>query len=247
MSFPKLNAPVFHEPITDKMGKIQLILGPMFSGKTTELIRRIRRYEYANYRCMIVRYEKDVRYDDDQLSTHNREKIKAISAVALTTLIPMTSEIDVIAIDEGQFFPDIVSFAETMANSRKIILVAALDGTFERKGFTNILNLIPLAESVEKINAVCMSCFRDAAFTKRIGQEKEVELIGGSEKYMSVCRECHKLEAPVKRSPFKKLEPAFEHNGTTTASSVNEKKRKLFEGDENSKQGETKSLKQTQV
>ncbi|KAL1453078.1 hypothetical protein WDU94_007253 [Cyamophila willieti] len=244
INIPKLNVQVFHEPITDKRGKIQLILGPMFSGKTTELIRRVRRYEYANYRCMIVRYEKDVRYDDEQLSTHDRQKIKAISAVELTPLVPTTSDIDVIAIDEGQFFPDIVSFAEAMANSRKIVLISALDGTFERKGFANILNLIPLAESVEKINAVCMSCFRDAAFTKRIGQEKEVELIGGSEKYMSVCRECHKMEAPVKRSPFKTVTPAFEHNG------VNEKKRKLFNGDENEevkKQGESKSLKQTEV
>lgn len=71
-------------------------------------------------------------------------------------------------------FPDIVKFAEDMANARKIVVVAALDGTFQRTGFGDILALVPLAESVEKLTAVCMSCFRDAAFTKRLGRETEV-------------------------------------------------------------------------
>ncbi|XP_025783339.1 thymidine kinase, cytosolic [Puma concolor] len=88
-------------------------------------------------------------------------------------------------------FPDIVEFSETMANAGKTVIVAALDGTFQRKAFGTILNLVPLAESVVKLTAVCMECFREAAYTKRLGAEKEVEVIGGADKYHSVCRLCY--------------------------------------------------------
>ncbi|XP_070937830.1 thymidine kinase, cytosolic isoform X1 [Macaca nemestrina] len=88
-------------------------------------------------------------------------------------------------------FPDIVEFCEAMANAGKTVIVAALDGTFQRKPFGTILNLVPLAESVVKLTAVCMECFREAAYTKRLGTEKEVEVIGGADKYHSVCRLCY--------------------------------------------------------
>nr|XP_044600417.1 thymidine kinase, cytosolic isoform X4 [Equus asinus] len=88
-------------------------------------------------------------------------------------------------------FPDIVEFSEAMANAGKTVIVAALDGTFQRKAFGAILNLVPLAESVVKLTAVCMECFREAAYTKRLGTEKEVEVIGGADKYHSVCRLCY--------------------------------------------------------
>lgn len=78
-----------------------------------------------------------------------------------------------------------------MANAGKTVIVAALDGTFQRKAFGVILNLVPLAESVVKLNAVCMGCFREAAYTKRLGTEKEVEVIGGADKYHAVCRLCY--------------------------------------------------------
>ncbi|KAG8268899.1 Thymidine kinase, cytosolic [Homalodisca vitripennis] len=175
----------------------------MFSGKTTELIRRLKRYRFANYRCMIIRYANDLRYSCTDVSTHDRQKLPATSATQLSPLEPEMDEIDVIGIDEGQFFPDTVDFCERMANSGKIVVVAALDGTYQRQGFGNILNLVPLAENVIKLTAVCMSCFNEASFTKRLGAEKEVEIIGGEEKYMAVCRECFQLESPVKRSPFK--------------------------------------------
>ncbi|KAM8786416.1 thymidine kinase, cytosolic [Rhynchonycteris naso] len=78
-----------------------------------------------------------------------------------------------------------------MANAGKTVIVAALDGTFQRKAFGTILNLVPLAESVVKLTAVCMECFREAAYTKRLGMEKEVEVIGGADKYHAVCRLCY--------------------------------------------------------
>nr|XP_048307830.1 thymidine kinase, cytosolic isoform X5 [Myodes glareolus] len=143
-------------------GQIQVILGPMFSGK--------------------------------------RNTMDALPACLLRDVAQEALGVAVIGIDEGQFFPDIVEFCEWMANAGKTVIVAALDGTFQRKAFGNILNLVPLAESVVKLTAVCMECFREAAYTKRLGMEKEVEVIGGADKYHSVCRLCYFKKSPVKPS-----------------------------------------------
>ena len=103
----------------------------------------------------------------------------------------------VIGIDEGQFFLDVVEFADRVANMRKVVLVAGLDGTFERKNFNRILELIPMAEIINKLKAVCMSCGEDAAFTKRLASDdKRIEVIGGADKYMAVCRMCYNADYP---------------------------------------------------
>lgn len=182
-------------------GEIQVIFGPMFSGKSTELIRRVKRYQIAKYRCLLVRYAKDVRYSTTAVATHDRQQLPAVSAEVLSSLNNAADGVNVIGIDEGQFFPDCVEFAERMANAGKIVIVAALDGTFQRVGFGDILRLIPLAESVVKLKAVCMACFSDASFTKRTTLEKELELIGGEDKYMAVCRSCHR--SPSTLTPSK--------------------------------------------
>ncbi|XP_074081149.1 thymidine kinase, cytosolic isoform X1 [Macrotis lagotis] len=171
-------------------GQIQVILGPMFSGKSTELMRRVRRFQIAQYKCLVIKYAKDTRYGKS-FSTHDRNTMEALPACLLRDVAQDALAVTVIGIDEGQFFPDIVEFSETMANAGKTVIVAALDGTFQRKAFGNILNLVPLAESVVKLTAVCMECFREAAYTKRLGVEKEVEVIGGADKYHSVCRICY--------------------------------------------------------
>lgn len=183
-------------------GEIQVIFGPMFSGKTTELIRRLKRYQIAKYRCLIVRYAKDVRYSTTGLATHDKQELPAVAAERLSSLRGATADVNVIGIDEGQFFPDCVEFAEEMANDGRIVIVAALDGTFQRVGFGNILQLIPMAESVVKLKAVCMACFSDASFTKRTSKEKELEIIGGEDKYMAVCRRCHLSTVTLTPSKF---------------------------------------------
>lgn len=88
-------------------------------------------------------------------------------------------EYDVVAIDEGQFYPDIVEFCEDLANLGVIVMVAALDGTFQRKPFGNIINLLPVAEKVTKLTAVCVYCSNEASFTQRVIESEEIELIGG--------------------------------------------------------------------
>lgn len=172
-------------------GHIQLIVGPMFSGKTTELIRRMRRYDVSNHRCLLIKYANDDRYDKENVSTHDQAKMTASVCLRLADVESQAQNFDVIGVDEGQFFPDVVTFAENMASQGKVVIVAALDGTYQREGFPNILKLLPLSESIIKLMAVCMVCYREAAFTKRIGSETEVEIIGGADKYKAVCRKCY--------------------------------------------------------
>ncbi|XP_031441916.1 thymidine kinase, cytosolic [Clupea harengus] len=174
-----------------KRGQIQVIFGPMFSGKSTELMRRVRRFQVAQYKCLVIKYAKDTRYSDQGVATHDKYTMEAVPANCLEDVRSLALQACVIGIDEGQFFPDTVAFCEEMANNGKIVIVSALDGTFQRKAFGNILNLVPLAESVVKLNAVCMQCFKEAAYTKRLGAEKEVEVIGGADMYHAVCRSCY--------------------------------------------------------
>lgn len=204
MDFPK----VFPNSPRKARGQIQVIFGPMFSGKSTELMRRVRRFQVAQYNCLVVKYAKDTRYSESGMATHDKSTMEAVSANCLADVRPLALKACVIGIDEGQFFPDTVPFAEEMANLGKIIIVAALDGTFQRKAFGNILNLVPLAESVVKLHAVCMQCYKEAAYTKRIGTEKEVEVIGGADKYQAVCRKCYGgLVDKENNAPFREETP----------------------------------------
>ncbi|XP_072167867.1 thymidine kinase, cytosolic-like [Diadema setosum] len=211
------------KPNSRKQGQIQVIFGPMFSGKTTELIRRMKRYQIANYDCLLIKYDKDTRYDKHGVATHDNQVCKATAASCLSDIYELAEEAEVIGIDEGQFFPDCVKFCERMANVGKVIIVAALDGTFQRKGFGDILNLVPLAESVIKLNAVCMRCYNEASYTKRLGYETELEVIGGADKYMAVCRLCHQL------SPSKFQDNSVQTPVTIEASQkCNKQGRRLF-------------------
>jgi thymidine kinase len=181
-------------------GRIELIIGPMFSGKTSELIRRIHRCHFAEQKFICIKYMSDKRYSESLISTHptkiNELKNSQVKAIPTTNLFDVTNldKYDVIGIDEGQFFSDIVEFAEKMADSGKRVIISALDGTFERKPFGKINELIPKCDTVDKLQAICMTkgCRNDAPFTKRIIDSDEVNIIGGSDIYMSVCRKCYK-------------------------------------------------------
>ena len=174
------------EPYDPDRGQIQIIFGPIFSGKTTELIHRLKLYQITKYKCLIVEYANDVWYNAKDIVSHDRQSLAAVSANKIAELKTKSLDYEVIGIDEGQFFSDIVKYCKEMANLGKIVISAALDGTYQRVGFGSILNLVPLAENV-KLSAVCMICFKDTAYTKRIGPEKELEVISGADKYMAVC------------------------------------------------------------
>ena len=184
--------------IEDGEGYIGLILGPMFAGKTSELLRNHRRFNFANLKCLLLKSDIDNRYSDTQVQTHDNVVEIAMSTKLLKDV--QMDAYDVILIDEGQFFADIAECAEEWANDGKIVIIAALDSDFQRKPFGNIHNLLCKAEYVVKLSAVCIKCKKSAHFTARIpstnklfnsdGTEQQLQ-VGGREAYIPVCRLCH--------------------------------------------------------
>ena len=180
------------------MAKVEIIIGPMFSGKSTELIRRCHRYECINKNVLIINSKLDTRCDDNNVKTHSNQLHKAIKTDKLLSLDSALFEnIDTIGIDEAQFFPDLPEFIFRMENRDITIIIAGLDGDFRRKPFGKILECIPLAESVTKLTAMC-SISKDGtpgSFTKRIGNYNSIVDIGADDKYHTVCRK-HYLATP---------------------------------------------------
>ena len=173
-------------------GRIEVIVGPMFAGKTTELLRRIDRAELARRRVCIMKYAKDQRYSAEKVSTHDYSMHDAIPCAELMPHIETCRAYDVIGIDEGQFFPDLVPFCDELANNGKTVIVAALDGDFQRKSFGHVLELLSKCESLTKLTAVCRVTGGDACYTKRTVQSTELELIGGAEAYTAASRSAMK-------------------------------------------------------
>ena len=207
---------------------ITLILGPMFAGKTTELMRLVKREWFASQACCIVKYKMDVRYDDSNVATHDKQALNATFALAkLADLHEEWKKFDVIAIDEGQFFPDLVEFAGVAADAGKKVFISALDGDFQRRPFGKVCELIPQCEQVHKLTAVCMQCNRNEAhFTKRVTSATQTELIGGDETYAAVCRACY--NSPMPPTPGKKAR--YERAKALTTAQVAKKERALPDG-----------------
>ena len=171
----------------------------MFSGKSTELARRIRRHKVANRQCLVVKYAGDTRYEDEpgardtkgHVITHDRQSLAAVPCSKLADVSNIVHAFDVVGVDEGQFFGDLAECCEAWARAGKTVIVAALDATFQREPFNDVLSLVPIAEQVTKLSAVCARCGDDAAFTKRVNTaSKRLELIGGAECYAASCRRC---------------------------------------------------------
>ena len=180
-----------------RVGRLDLIIGPMWAGKSTELLRRVRRHAVANERCLIVKPSKDTRFNATKI-THDgdgmEDKVEVMFCDRLGSL-PMDKifRYDVIAIDEGQFFDDLCATVCTIVDEfKRNVIVAGLDGTFKKKPFPNMMELIPLAESVTKLTAVCMECHREAIYSYRTAASTDVELVGGKESYKAVCRACYR-------------------------------------------------------
>lgn len=185
-----------------KMGHLTLLFGCMFAQKTTELIRRIRRYESIGMHVLVINYKGDTRYTNEQkIATHDRVMCDAISLTTLEEAKPYLNEkkYDVLIIDEAQFFKDLyINVTQWADNLQMQIVVCGLDGDSERRPFGDILRLIPHAEEVERLTAFCSMC-RDgtpATFTKYLDNRKKEEnevAIGSGEVYTPVCR-FHYLE-----------------------------------------------------
>ena len=173
-------------------GRIELILGPMFSGKSTRLIEIIRKYVYKAKKTIMIKFFADKRYSEkSEVVTHDLIKYDSIDCKNLRDSFDKIKDYDVIGIDEGQFFPDLVEVCEELTHQKKIIIIAALNGDFRMEPFPVISRIISKADKIKLLKAYCFHCHKDAKYSLRIVQSNETVLIGAGEAYKPACRECH--------------------------------------------------------
>ncbi|KAJ6401413.1 hypothetical protein OIU84_016763 [Salix udensis] len=178
-----------------KAGEVHVIIGPMFAGKTTGLLRRIKSESSSGRTVAMIKSSKDTRYAKDSVVTHDGLKFPCWALPNLASFQHKLGDdeyqkLDVIGIDEAQFFEDLYDFCCKAADhDGKTIIVAGLDGDYLRRSFGSMLDVIPLADTVTKLTARCEICGGRAFFTWRKTSETKTELIGGSDLYMPVCRQ----------------------------------------------------------
>jgi thymidine kinase len=173
-------------------GYLELIIGPMFSGKSTEIIRRIRILQKIKQKILVIKPNIDNRYNNNKVTSHDFESADCISVSLLSEINEnIIKQHDTIIIDEGQFFNDLVEVIDNWLKLyKKNIIVAGLDGDYQQKPIGQILNLIPLSNKCIKLNSICNIC-KDgtkAPFSYRCVKSNDIILIGGSESYIPVCR-----------------------------------------------------------
>ena len=173
-------------------GKIKLIIGPMFSGKSTMLTDTVRKFVYKGMKTVLVNFAADKRYDKEgKIVTHEQVKYNALSCYQLQDNFTELMKYDVIGIDEGQFFPDLVEISETLCKNGKIVVVSALSGNFKMEPFENVSKLISKADKIKLLKAYCYFCHKRAGFSLRtVRNDKEI-LIGASDMYRPVCKACY--------------------------------------------------------
>ncbi len=188
--------------------QLELIVGPMFSGKTTELLRRLRKHQYAGKKTLLVKPTRDTRTKMNVVETHNHELAPAYAhdTIASCCAQNVLAEVDVLCIDEGQFFPDILMVREIIATYPALrVIIAALSGDYNRELFGDLWKLMPLASDIEQCHAVCFRCKCDgAAYTYRTVETTEQTLIGAAESYQAACGMCFALLKQVAAAASRK-------------------------------------------
>jgi len=182
-------------------GFIEVIVGPMFSGKSEELIRRIKRAQIAKQKVQVFKPAIDDRYSIDKVVSHNGTNINAISIVKAYEIIELLEEdTEVIAIDEIQFFDhSIVDVVREIADLGKRVICAGLDMDFRGEPFGPTPDIMAIAESVDKLTAICVKCGNPATRTQRLINGKPAKyddpiiLVGAQETYEARCRKCHEV------------------------------------------------------
>ncbi|MGL5349029.1 MAG: thymidine kinase [Cetobacterium sp.] len=191
-----------HLLLTEGMGWIEVVTGSMFSGKSEELIRRMRRSKYANQKMVVFKHASDDRYDDTKVASHSQVFIEAVPASTVAEMREIIEtqykDVRVVGIDEVQFFgEEVVEFCEELADSGKRVVVAGLDQDFRGEPFKPMDRLMAKAEYVDKFNAICACCGNPASRTQRLVngepayEDDPIVLVGASESYEARCRRCH--------------------------------------------------------
>ncbi|KFN15038.1 thymidine kinase [Bacillus pseudomycoides] len=192
--------------LINQNGWVEVICGSMFSGKSEELIRRVRRTQFAKQHAIVFKPCIDNRYSEEDVVSHNGLKVKAVPVSASKDIFNhITEEMDVIAIDEVQFFDgDIVEVVQILANRDYRVIVAGLDQDFRGLPFGQVPQLMAIAEHVTKLQAVCSVCGFPASRTQRLidGEpaafDDPIILVGASESYEPRCRHCHAVPTKQK-------------------------------------------------
>ncbi|HLC82715.1 MAG TPA: thymidine kinase [Bacteroidia bacterium] len=174
-----------------RKGCIEVICGSMFSGKTEELIRRMKRAQYAKQKVEIFKPEIDTRYDAVKVVSHEGNSIHSTPVPASSHILLLASDVEVVGIDEAQFFdaglPDVCT---QLADNGVRVIVAGLDMDYLGKPFGPIPALLAIAEHVTKVHAICMRCGNIANHSHRITEEEALVLLGETSNYEPLCRDC---------------------------------------------------------
>ncbi|MCF8360706.1 MAG: thymidine kinase [Prolixibacteraceae bacterium] len=172
-------------------GWIEVICGSMFSGKTEELIRRLNRARIAKQRVEIFKPGVDKRYSDEDVVSHDENSIRCTPVDMASNILLLTGNVDVIGIDEAQFFDNaLVEVCQKLANMGIRVIVAGLDMDFKGNPFGPMPGLMAIAEFVTKVHAICMKCGNLANFSHRLTVNEKLVVLGQKDEYEPLCREC---------------------------------------------------------
>ena len=173
-------------------GRIEVVCGSMFSGKTEELIRRLKRAKFARQRVEIYKPAIDTRYSDEEVVSHDSNSILSTPVDSPTSILLLASDADVVGIDEAQFFDNsLVDVCNELANRGKRVILAGLDMDFKGQPFGPMPALMAIAEDVTKVHAICVKCGSLAHISHRIVKGENQVLLGEKDEYEPLCRECY--------------------------------------------------------
>ena len=174
-------------------GRIEVVCGSMFSGKTEELIRRLKRAEFAKKRVEIFKHALDTRYSEIEVVSHDRNSIMSTPVDSSSSILLLSSDIDVVGIDEAQFFDDgLVAVCNELANKGIRVIVAGLDMDFKGVPFGPIPALCAIADEVTKVHAICVRCGALAYVSHRLVNNEKRVMLGEQAEYEPLCRECYR-------------------------------------------------------
>ena len=182
----------YHKTETVRRGRIEVICGSMFSGKTEELIRRLKRATFAKQRVEIFKPAIDTRYSTEEVVSHDKNSIQSTPIDSSASILLFTSEIDVVGIDEAQFFDEgLVEVCNELANQGIRVIIAGLDMDFKGIPFGPMPALCAIADEVTKVHAICVKCGNLAYISHRTIQNDKRVLLGEKMEYEPLCRECY--------------------------------------------------------
>jgi|TARA_B110000438_G_scaffold299655_2_gene350303 thymidine kinase len=173
-------------------GSIEVICGNMFSGKTEELIRRLRRAKIARLNVKIFKPKVDTRYEEGNIVSHNQLKLKSLVVESILEINELASSADVVGIDEAQFFDDnIINVVKQLSSKGKRVIVAGLDTDFRGEPFGPMPKLMCEADFLDKLQAICVICGNPASYTQRISKDDSQIVVGEMDIYEARCRHCY--------------------------------------------------------